>query len=94
MPVSVRKPDHILVNVLGFERRMGRHQIYVLRIREKQVARTLISHGVKEISDEILSLIARQMGITPVQLKKIISGELGRTDYYHLLGFGEANEKC
>ncbi len=92
MPVSVRKLDHILVNVLGFERRMGRHQIYILRTGEKQVARTLISHGVREIGDELLSLIARQMRITPVQLKKIISGELGRTDYYHLLGIGIANE--
>ncbi|MGE0085531.1 MAG: hypothetical protein AB7S75_14055 [Desulfococcaceae bacterium] len=93
MPVSVRILDHILVNILGFERRMGRHQIYVLRIGEKQVARTLISHGVREISDSLLSLIARQMRITPVQLKKIISGELGRTDYYHLLGIGDVNDE-
>jgi hypothetical protein len=30
MPISARKMDEILVNVLGFERRMGKHQIYVL----------------------------------------------------------------
>jgi hypothetical protein len=45
VPVSTRKIDRILVNVLGFERRMGRHQIYILRLGGKQVARTLISLG-------------------------------------------------
>jgi hypothetical protein len=49
MPVSARKLDQVLVNVLGFERRMGRHQIYILKTGGKQVARTLISHGVREI---------------------------------------------
>lgn len=43
MPISARKMDRTLVSVLGFERRMGRHQIYILRIGGKQVARTLIS---------------------------------------------------
>lgn len=41
MHVSVRKLDHILVNILSFERRMGRHQIYVLKIDGKQVAREI-----------------------------------------------------
>lgn len=68
-------------------------QFYVLRIGEKQVARTLISHGVRELSDSLLSLIARQMKITPVQLKKIVSGEIGRTDYYHLLGIENSNDE-
>ncbi len=86
MPVSVRKLDHILVNMFGFERRMGRHQIYVLKIDGKQFARTVISHGTREITDDILSLIARQMKITPIQLKKVISGEIGKKEYYRLLG--------
>lgn len=86
MPASVRKLDHILVNILGFERRMGRHQIYALKIDGKQVARTVISHGTREITDDILSLIARQMKIAPVHLKKILSGEIGKKEYYRLLG--------
>ena len=85
MPISARKMDQVLVRVLGFERRMGRHQIYVLRIEGKQVARTLISHGVREIGDDLMSLMARQMGITLRQLKDIIAGKLGREDYYRLL---------
>ncbi|MDZ7696688.1 MAG: hypothetical protein U5R49_07125 [Deltaproteobacteria bacterium] len=32
MPTSVRKMDQLLVNELGFTRRTGRHQIYVLEL--------------------------------------------------------------
>ncbi|MBI4532018.1 MAG: hypothetical protein HY709_10925 [Candidatus Latescibacteria bacterium] len=77
--------DHILVNVLGFERRMGKHQIYVLRVGGRQVARTLISHGVREIGDDLLSIMAQQMGITLSQLKDIVSGKSGREEYLKLL---------
>lgn len=85
MPVSARKLDQILVSVLGFERRMGRHQIYILRVEGKQVARTLISHGVREIGDDLMAVIARQMGITVSQFKKVISGEIDRDEYIRLL---------
>ena len=64
VPVSARKMDKILVNVLGFERRMARHQIYVLTIGGRQVVRTLISHGAREIGDDLMAVMARQMGIT------------------------------
>ena len=85
MPVSTRKLDQILVNVLGFERRMGKHQIYVLRLEGRQVARTLISHGVREIGDDLMAVMAQQMGITLAQLKKIVAGEMGRDEYCRLL---------
>jgi hypothetical protein len=42
VPVSTRKMDRILVNVLGFGRCMGRHQIYILRLGGKQVARKFL----------------------------------------------------
>jgi hypothetical protein len=32
-----------------------------------------------------MGLMARQMGITPPQLNKIVSGEWGQEDYYQLL---------
>lgn len=85
MPVSTRKMDRILANVLGFERRMGRHQIYILRLGGKQVARTLISHGVREIGDDLMAVMARQMGMTLSELKKIIAGKMAREEYYRLL---------
>jgi hypothetical protein len=85
MPVSTRKMDSILVQVLGFERRTGRHLIYVLRLGGRQVARTLISHGVHEIDGDLLAAIARQMNITPAQLAAIIAGDLDRDAYYELL---------
>ena len=85
MPTSVRKMDQLLVNVLGFARRTGRHQIYILELDGRQVVRTLISHGAREISDDLLSTIAQQMGISAPQLKKLLAGELTRTDYLAIL---------
>jgi hypothetical protein len=93
MPVSARRMDHILVNVLGFERRMGRHQIYVLKLGGRQAARTLISHGVRDIGDDLLAVMAKQMRITLAQLKKLIAGEMRREDYYRLLGELEDRER-
>jgi len=88
MPVSARKLDSLLVNVLGFERRLGRHQTYVLRVGDRQVVRTMLSHGVREIGDDLLSLMARQMGITLRQLKLLLDGKLGREHYVEFLREG------
>ena len=85
MPISGRKMDHVLVNVLGYERRAGRHQIYVLRLRGRQVARTLISHGVREIGDDLMAVMAQQMGITLSQLRKLVAGKMSRDEYYGML---------
>ena len=85
MPISARKMDSILVNKLGFSRRGRKHRVYTLQIEGREVARTLISHGAKEISDRMLATMARQMGITSSQLKAIVRGELSREDYYQLL---------
>jgi hypothetical protein len=35
--------------------------------------------------DDPMAVIARQMGITLSQLKKIIAGEMSREEYYRLL---------
>lgn len=85
MPVSARKMDSILVNKLGFSQRGRKHRIYTLQIEGREVARTLISHGAKEISDRMLATMARQMGITSPQLKDIIKGKLDKEPYYQLL---------
>jgi hypothetical protein len=77
--------DSTLVNKLGFSRRGRKHRVYTLQIEGREVARTLISHGAKEISDRMLATMARQMGITSSQLKAIVRGELGKEDYYQLL---------
>ena len=66
MPISARKMDSILVNKLGFSRRGRKHRVYTLQIEGREIARTLISHGAKEISDRMLATMAKQMGITPL----------------------------
>jgi len=53
MSILARKVDSILANKLGFSRRGRKHRIYTLQIEGREVARTLISHGTKEISDRI-----------------------------------------
>jgi len=85
MPVPARKLDNLLANVLGFERRLGRHQMYVLRVGERQVVRTMISHGAREVGDDLLSLMARQMGIALRQLKDLLEGGADREDYLRWL---------
>jgi len=85
VPISARKMDSILVNKLGFSRRGRKHRVYTLQIEGREVARTLISHGAKEISDRMLATMSRQMGITSSQLKAIVRGEINREDYYRLL---------
>ena len=85
MPISARKMDSILVNRLGFSRRGRKHRVYTLQIEGREIARTLISHGAKEISNRMLATMARQMGITSSQLKAIVTGEISREDYYQLL---------
>lgn len=85
MPISARKMDSILVNVLGFYRKGRKHRVYVLEIGGREVARTLISHGTRELSDRMLAVMARQMGITSRQLRAIVRGEIGKEGYYQLL---------
>ena len=49
------------------------------------MARTVISHGAREIGDELMGLMAQQMGVTATQLKKIVAGDMSREEYYRLL---------
>jgi len=48
----------------------------------------MLSHGVREIGDDLLSLMARQMGITLRQLKLLLDGKLGREHYVEFLREG------
>lgn len=48
------------------------------------VAATHISHGVSDINDDLLTLMARQLGIRTSELRAIIICELNRLDYLKL----------
>lgn len=85
MPVSARRMDSIPVHELGFRRKGRKHRVYVLEIGGREVARTLISHGTREITDRMMGVMARQMGITSSQLMDIVNGRLDREAYYQLL---------
>jgi hypothetical protein len=40
---------------------------------------------VREIGDDLMAVMARQMGITLSELKKIIAGKMASEEYYRLL---------
>jgi len=48
------------------------------------VATTHISHGVSDINDDLLTLMARQLRIRTSEFRAIIICELGRQDYLRL----------
>jgi len=45
----------------------------------------MISHGAREVGDDLLSLMARQMGIALRQLKDLLEGSADREDYLRWL---------
>ncbi len=86
MPVSARLLDGILLNKLGFTRRDSHHVFYELRIQGQLARRTKISHSARDLSDKLLSAIARQIGVTRQQLLDIIACHIDRDGYLRLLG--------
>lgn len=77
--------DSTLVNKLGFAKKGRKHRVYCLEIEGKEVVRTLISHGAREISDRMMAVMARQMGISRAQLLDIVKCALYREDYCQIL---------
>jgi hypothetical protein len=86
MSIPARRMHAVLVNKLGFYVEERRHRVYLLEVRGKTVAQTLMSHGARELDDRLLGLVARQMGVTLSQLKALVKCTLSRDDYLRLLG--------
>ena len=86
MPLPASKVDRALISKIGFERQDRRHRVYLLRIDDRIVAQTLMSHSAGDLDNKILSMIARQMGIRLAELEGVVSCTLSRDDYLALLG--------
>jgi hypothetical protein len=72
----------------GFRKHEGDHHYYVYWSSEgkKSMAKTKTSHGShRDISDELLSKMARQCGVTKPNFLKLIDCPLQRSDYENLL---------
>ncbi len=85
MPIPARILDRILVNDLGFRRTGRKHRVYVLEIEGREVVRTLISHGSRELTERMLAVMARQMGISRAELHALARGDMGRAEYLAIL---------
>jgi hypothetical protein len=72
----------------GFRKKEGDHHYYVYwsEAGKKSMAKTKTSHGAgKDVSDELLSLMARQCGVTKQNFLKLVDCPLQRPDYEVLL---------
>jgi hypothetical protein len=75
-----------LRNKFGFQAVPGtKHEALSLIVDGRKVASTRFSRGHAEISDDILTLIARQIGVNLGQLKKMYGCSISKDVYLQLL---------
>lgn len=73
----------------GFVPSNSDHIKYYLHVGGRRtVIRTKVSHGEKEISDNLLSLMARQLKLTRKQLMDLVDCPLSFSDYVKHLQAG------
>ncbi|MCC6579612.1 MAG: type II toxin-antitoxin system HicA family toxin [Phycisphaeraceae bacterium] len=81
MPKPAKTVDAILCRK-GFQRHTGDHVYYYLYVDGKKTAvRTKISHGEKEIDDNLLSLMAKQIKLTKKLFGDLIDCPLTHEQY-------------
>ena len=72
----------------GFQKVDGDHHYYVYWSAggKKSMAKTKTSHGSgRDVSDDLLSKMARQCGVTKANFLKLVDCPLQRPDYENLL---------
>jgi hypothetical protein len=83
--VKVRQVEQALTVKLGFESRDSHHRIYRLYLDGRLVARTLISHGQRELNDWHIGQMARQMRLSRQEFLDAVACPLDREGYYTLI---------
>ena len=84
MPLERTGVHRALVTALGFQLEEGtRHDVYVLRIGNKNVAKTVLSRGssYRTLSDALVAAIARQIHCPRQMLESLVRGTVSREDY-------------
>lgn len=87
MPRDKRDVEGGLTNK-GFRLQEGDHHYYVYWSEDgkKSMAKTKTSHGsMRDISDDLLSKMARQCGVTKQSFLKLVDCPLTRREYETLL---------
>lgn len=80
-----------LTSKLGFVRADGDHYVYKLEIDGQYVARTKFSGSHKQLSDDLVAAVARQIGLTSPQLRQMVSCTIDRSGYLQILEQAESN---
>ena len=71
---------------LGFEEDRGKdHIFYFYRYEEKIVVRTKVSHGLDEIRQPILGLIAKQLQMNRDEFEDLLKGKVSSERYKKIL---------
>ena len=78
------RKNHTILKALsrkGFSLKMSGHIKVTFRYNDKDTSiRTWISHGKKEISDRLLSIMAEQLSLSRLQFDDLIDCPLGESD--------------
>jgi predicted RNA binding protein YcfA (HicA-like mRNA interferase family) len=70
----------------GFQEKGGDHRFYHLIVDEKKTrVFTKMSHGKKEVPDNLLSVMARQAGLTRKQFLELVDCPLSQGQYLGIL---------
>jgi thiamine monophosphate kinase len=86
MPISKRKLTKCLEKKFHFAEEAGsKHEKYVLRVGNRKAAMTFFSRSHTDISDGLLSKIARQLGVDSKTLLEMVDCTVSNEDYLRLL---------
>jgi hypothetical protein len=93
VPLKAGDLQDKLENKFGFARDdSGKHITFKLVVDDVYLAATHVSHGWRakdEIGDALVTLIARQLGVTSAQLRQMIACTLDSPGYRSLVGPAE-----
>ncbi len=83
--LKTRQVDRALVNKLGFEKKSTHHVVYELRLKDRLVARTFVSHGRRELDRYLVGRMAKQLHLRQAEFWQAVECPLTQDDYHRLL---------
>ena len=88
MPYKTKDIDQALIKK-GFAKREGDHHFYEFIYKSQKTAlRTKMSHSHKEISDQLVAHMSRQLKLVKKDFLSLIACPLSKEDYIQLMRQG------
>lgn len=88
MPIPAPELRAALIGKLGFESSgsgKGPHEKYVLKTGGAYLAHTMVPRGRSDLGDPLLSMIARQLGVSRRDVYLMVACTMDRETYVHRL---------